>query len=105
MISGLVTTEENGKIAAAGPITNLLLAAFFFGLLQLFPFISVLGVTGGIAAFVYMFLQIGYSVNAWLAFFNLIPFGPLDGVKVMRWSTQVWLMLIVIAGVMTFIRF
>ncbi len=36
-----------------------------------------------------LFSFIGF-VNGWLAIFNLIPFGPLDGKKVMDWNKWAW---------------
>ncbi|WP_211259700.1 site-2 protease family protein, partial [Thermococcus celericrescens] len=30
------------------------------------------------------------TVNLWLAFFNLLPFPPLDGSKVVRWNAGYW---------------
>lgn len=70
-----ISSRQSGLIAVAGPVTNIVLAAVFLPLL-LFP-------VGGI---VYQAGQLGVSVNLILAAFNMIPFGPLDGRKVIRWS-------------------
>jgi Zn-dependent protease len=32
----------------------------------------------------------GFSLNLWLAAFNLLPFGPMDGAKVFKWNPLVW---------------
>lgn len=96
MIAGVVTQEENGKIAVAGPITNIILATCFFLLSQIL-------LSGQKWILAELFLSFGYSINAWLAFFNLIPFGPLDGVKIMNWSKLVWLILCIISGAMSFL--
>jgi len=62
------SVEEIGKVALAGPLTNIILA--------------------------YIFLLLGLnffkSVNAWIAFFNLIPIPPLDGSKVLHWKFGGW---------------
>jgi len=36
-------------------------------------------------------------INAFLAFFNLIPFGPLDGRKIMAWRIDIWIVLLLIS--------
>ncbi|NTV30702.1 site-2 protease family protein [candidate division WWE3 bacterium] len=97
MISGLVTADENGKIAAAGPITNLILAGIFWILILFAP--STLN------WMVFSFLYSGFTVNAWLALFNLIPIPPLDGSKILPWSRPVWITLLAIAGYLTFFVF
>ena len=80
---GRITQRENGLIALAGPVVNLVLAAVFAPLLALgLADVSSLLLTVG---------TYGVAVNLLLAAFNLIPFGPLDGATVRAWSTPVWL--------------
>lgn len=74
-----LTREENGKIAVAGPMVNVLLAFLFFALFSLVPS----GVIGVIGTF-------GMTINAWLAVFNLIPISILDGRKVLAWDRRVY---------------
>jgi len=78
---GFVTKREQGLIALAGPVTNVGLVGVF-GVLWLAG-----GSVGGIVATVGW---LGVIINALLAGFNMIPFGPLDGKKVMNWSQPVW---------------
>jgi len=80
---GYVTKREHGHIAIAGPVINLLLAAVF---VPLYVAGIVLGVDmlGTIGRF-------GIIINLFLAAFNLIPFGPLDGKTVIGWSKLAWL--------------
>ncbi|MEM3056852.1 MAG: site-2 protease family protein, partial [Candidatus Bathyarchaeia archaeon] len=35
--------------------------------------------------------DVGLSINSVLALFNLIPFGSLDGAKILRWSLRAWI--------------
>jgi Zn-dependent protease len=74
-----VSKRENGLIALAGPLTNVALVAVFAPL-WLFGGAGMLGRVGGL----------GIVVNALLAGFNMIPFGPLDGRKVLAWSKVVF---------------
>jgi Zn-dependent protease len=71
---GMLTPEENGHIALAGPVTNVVLAVAFVGLYPVAPTIAGRGV----------------SINVLLAGFNMIPFGPLDGATVRDWNDAVW---------------
>jgi Zn-dependent protease len=75
---GRITERENGLIALAGPMTNLALLGAFVPLSVLAG--GILGLVGAV----------GVYVNALLAGFNLIPFGPLDGRSVLRWNKLVW---------------
>jgi len=74
LISGYSTKRENGIIALVGPLTNLLLAFIFYS----------------ISPLVYQIGLMGFRINLWLAAFNLIPFGGLDGQKVLSWSIFIW---------------
>ena len=75
---GRSTIRQNGLIALAGPVTNLGLAALFLPLALFFG--GFLGQVGGL----------GVIINLFLAGFNMIPFGPLDGKTVWNWNKAVF---------------
>ncbi len=43
------------------------------------------------------YMRIIAWINAWMAFFNLIPIPPLDGSKILRWNITLWALLIVVS--------
>ena len=92
MVAGHVNRKQNGIIALAGPITNILL--FFFGL---FVGGLLITLTGSVMlANLVIFWMWG---NAILGAFNMLPFGPLDGRKVKDWSESVfWTFLAITIG-------
>jgi len=84
-----LTREENGKISAAGPATNLLLCI---------PFAALYVLGGGLSAAGGSLLAIlglaGIQINAMIAAFNMLPFGPLDGRKIWDWNIPAFTLLI-----------
>lgn len=82
-ISGYVKTNENGRISLTGPLINLVIA------LLVFPFTTVVGASE--TFFGQMALAV-FWVNGFLALFNLLPFGPLDGRKVWDWHKPLYLL-------------
>jgi Zn-dependent protease len=84
-IRGGARRSEIGKIASAGPLANILVAAF-----SLFGYLYIGGYIGQILGFICF-------INIFLGFFNLLPFGPLDGRKIMGWNVGVWATLIILA--------
>jgi Zn-dependent protease len=97
-ISGAVTKEQNGRISAAGPVSNLVIAALLFGgFLAMMPRASSFG-----GALVVIYLLQAASVNAFLAGFNMIPVMPLDGAKVWAWNKAAYLGIVAIALVLIY---
>jgi Zn-dependent protease len=90
---GMLTDREHGLIALAGPVTNLLLAAAFLPVL-------VVGVLGG-SEFVGLVGSRGVTINVFLAAFNMLPFGALDGNTVVSWSKTVFVAVFVPSVLLT----
>lgn len=81
-IFGRPRKDEMGKISLSGPSMNLILGVIFFTL-----WLFSEGIVSSISFYV-------AYINVFLALFNLIPFGPLDGFKIFQWKKEVWGVLI-----------
>ncbi len=87
-VYGYLDRNTNGKVAASGPLYNIILGSIFISFYYLgFPFSGI-------------FLFMG-AVNVWLAFFNLWPIPPLDGSKVITWNIPVYIILLATSGFLT----
>jgi len=73
------------KSVVAGPASNIALATLFLLLAPL--------ATGGYRLWL---IEVA-EINAWLALFNLIPIGPLDGRKVVQFRPAIWLALFLLS--------
>jgi Zn-dependent protease len=78
---GHVTERELGLIAVAGPVTNLVLAAAFVP-------VYAAGILSG-SGLIALVGGRGVVINLFLAAFNMLPFGSLDGKTVFGWS-KLW---------------
>jgi Zn-dependent protease len=74
---GLSDGNKFGRVALIGPLTNLVMGFAFLASTYLFPYHS--------------YLHVGASFNAWIALFNLLPFGVLDGQKIFDWNKIAWI--------------
>jgi Zn-dependent protease len=92
MFQGDTRTFETGRIAVAGPLANLVIASITFVVYRFFLFDSSIG---KIIGFVCL-------INALLAAFNLLPFGPFDGYKVIRWNGIIWAGFFILSLVLLF---
>jgi Zn-dependent protease len=69
-----------GRVAFIGPLTNLVMGFIFWVLTYQYPSVT--------------YLNTGAVFNSWIALFNLLPFGNLDGQKIFSWNKIVWILMI-----------
>ncbi len=86
--------KEFAYISVSGAVVNLVLAVLF--LIAAFFFVP--------HGFASMILMRSAFINLFLAMFNMIPFGPLDGAKVWQYNRSLWLT-IMIPSILLFILF
>jgi Zn-dependent protease len=94
-----ITREENGIISAAGPVTNLAIAAI--AIIAFGVFGPIVLDIGGAGAQIELLSSVVW-INVFLGLFNMIPIYPLDGSKVWAWNPAVYLAL---AGILAFLFF
>lgn len=75
--------EGHVRVAGAGPLSNMLLAVVFAGLLGA---AIKLGLAGRPDDLAFVLLVRGVQLNVALALFNLVPIPPLDGSWVASWG-------------------
>jgi Zn-dependent protease len=94
MVAGNTTKEQFGKVALAGPVSNVVL--WCIGLLCA----VTLGGSGGLSdVLIYYWM----FANGILGALNMLPFGPLDGKKIRTWSIPVfWIWLIICISMVWF---
>ena len=93
-----MTDEINGKISIAGPIVNIILALLF---LAICTGVYQSAFYSDTALLIFVVCSLGFSINSFLAAFNLLPIGNLDGSKVLRWNAGIWIATIAVAGILT----
>jgi Zn-dependent protease len=79
MISGPARGDEIAKISVAGPSVNIAFSTVFLGAAFAFAPSPVQGL-----------LFLAAFLNAFIALFNLIPIGILDGFKIFNWDKKAW---------------
>lgn len=84
---GHVSPLAELRVAESGPLTNIAVGIAAWVLL-----VTVSG-TSVIADVLYYIMRI----NAWIAFFNLLPLPPLDGSKIFRRSLVEWVVIFVVS--------
>lgn len=92
MIAGAAEKRDIGRVSLAGPITNIVLSIVFFG--------------AAFAPSPYSpFFLFGGFFNAYLAAFNLIPYGVFDGLKIFNWNKTVWGLVFATSAALTVIGY
>lgn len=69
--------KQRGMIYLIGPAANILFAALLLAIAPLSPLISQIA-------------HVGVPISLLLAIYNLMPFKPMDGKHVRKWSRAIW---------------
>lgn len=88
-ISGRITKEQSGKISVVGPLTNAAVGGAFLAL------------TFAFAVFASDWFWVPWTIafiNLILGAFNMIPFPPFDGSKVLSWNIGVYALVVAVVG-------
>jgi len=94
---GGLSKEQNGKISAVGPATNLVLCIPFGIMVLMTPFITGWGTVIGFIG------MMGLQINAMIAAFNLLPISVLDGKKVLEWNPLIFVVMIAVSFAVLFV--
>ena len=122
MVAGVVTRRQNGHIAVAGPLTNLGLFligipvwGLVLGLSGAFDGVATAGritasdyISNGRLVWQAILIHAGVfwlQANLILGLFNMLPFGPLDGLKIKDWSERAFYLVLLIFAVPVFLWF
>jgi Zn-dependent protease len=82
MFQGGAKTHETGQIAASGPLANIVIA--FVTFILYFSIFYESQIVGFICL-----------INSFMATFNLLPLGPLDGLKIIKWNATIWSIMLI----------
>jgi Zn-dependent protease len=94
MISGSPNGDDIVKISIAGPIINIIFSSALLGFgFALFP-----------SAYATVLLFAAY-INAFMAVFNLIPFGVLDGFKIFSWNKKIWVLAFAVSAALAVVTY
>ncbi|RAP53878.1 MAG: site-2 protease family protein [Methanosphaera sp. rholeuAM130] len=91
-----LSDEITGRISLAGPMANMALAILFLVIAALvYPLESY-----SLFKLIYLICTVGFSVNSFLAAFNLFPVYTLDGLNVFKWNKGIWFIVFILSVTM-----
>jgi Zn-dependent protease len=96
IIVGDATRKDGALISVAGPLTNIVIGFAFL------PFVGSSANPPEFGSFG-NFFEAAVLVNALLAVFNMLPFPPLDGSKIVKYSIPLYVGLLAVSGVLLYI--
>ena len=94
MLAGQPNGDEIVKISIAGPAINLIFSTTLLGVALALP----------ASLFVSMLFFAAY-INAFMAVFNLVPFGILDGYKIFSFNKKLWALTFVPSAILALITY
>jgi len=101
-ISGYASESTFGRVALAGPITNIVLGV----LMAIVSIVMPTNMSFFLNASVLKSIIVSTAaMNGFLAVFNLIPFGILDGRKVFVWNKRVWSIVFAMSAMLTILAY